>query len=75
MKKQTKREQRIRLIEQAFHRFAAGDLDKWHAYGVGFEMVDARQIKLSTVVEIANRIADISKPVVEMRRWDWLAMK
>mgnify|MGYP001414217557 FL=1 len=75
MKKQTKKQQRIKLVEQAFHRFAAGDLRKWEAYGVGFEMVDARQIKLSEVVETAKRIADISKPVVEMRRSHWLAMK
>lgn len=75
MKKQTKKQHRIKLIEQAFHRFAAGDLTTWQAYGVGFEMVDARQIKLATVVEIAKRIADISKPVVEMRRYNWLAMK
>jgi hypothetical protein len=49
--------------------------DKWETYGIAFDHMEARHIRLTDIIEIAGRVAGITEDVVIMRRCQWVGMR
>ena len=56
-------------IIAAFENF-----DKWTTYGIAFDLMTQRKVRLSDIQEIAEEVAQIAPDVIAMRRRDYLAM-
>ena len=57
-------------IVAAFENF-----DKWTTYGIAFDLMTQRKVRLSDIQEIAEAVAQIAPDVIAMRRRDYLALR
>jgi len=55
-------------------QFVAGDIEKFDAYGLVFDQLDARRITLTKICDIANTVG-LNPGVVRMRRHQFLGMR
>ena len=69
-KRVTKHQVARQEVEEAFEHF-----DKWETYGIAFDHMEARHIRLTDIIEIAGRVAGITEDVVIMRRCQWVGMR
>ena len=75
MKKITAKQLRtIIYVRETLQKFVDGDLEKFDAYGLVFDQLDARRITLTKICHIAEAVG-LKGDVVRMRRWQFLGMK
>jgi hypothetical protein len=64
----------INYVQDILQRFVDGDIEKFDAYGLVFDQMDARRITLTKICEIAESVG-LKGSVVRMRRWQFLGMR
>tara|TARA_R110000803_G_scaffold174357_1_gene236979 strand:- start:264 stop:473 length:210 start_codon:yes stop_codon:yes gene_type:complete len=61
-------------VHDILRQFVAGDIEKFDAYGLVFDQLDARRITLKKICDIAEAVG-LKGDVVRMRRWQFLGMR
>lgn len=75
MKKITAKQLRTTMyVRETLQKFVDGDLEKFDAYGLVFDQLDARRITLKKICDIAEAVG-LKGDVVRMRRWQFLGMR
>ena len=75
MKKITAKQLRTNIyVRETLQKFVDGKLEKFDAYGLVFDQLDARRITLTNICTIAESVG-IKGDVIRMRRWQFLGMR
>tara|TARA_R110000823_G_scaffold228326_1_gene355661 strand:+ start:47 stop:274 length:228 start_codon:yes stop_codon:yes gene_type:complete len=75
MKKITAKQLRTTMyVRETLQKFVDGDLEKFDAYGLVFDQLDARRITLTKICDIAKTVG-LKPNVIRMRRWQFLGMR
>ena len=61
-------------VRETLQKFVDGDLEKFDAYGLVFDQLDARRITLTKICDIAKTVG-LKPNVIRMRRWQFLGMR
>ena len=61
-------------VRETLQKFVDGELEKFDAYGLVFDQLDARRITLTKICTIAESVG-IKGDVIIMRRWQFLGMR
>jgi hypothetical protein len=61
-------------VQDILQQFVDGDIEKFDAYALVFDQMDARRITLTEICDIAHGVG-LARGVIRMRRWQFIGMR
>tara|TARA_R110002167_G_scaffold136591_1_gene323419 strand:- start:375 stop:593 length:219 start_codon:yes stop_codon:yes gene_type:complete len=61
-------------VRDILQQFVDGDIEKFDAYSLVFDQMDARRITLTEICDIAHGVG-LARGVIKMRRWQFIGMR